>query len=198
MLTHLQVPPGVLSVLPGYGASTGKELASNPLIRKVDITVGSVALICCTAQEFYRPEPRQVGILEASLVQIWQHILQSSEARYAFNFFHGHDADIDIWQAPIVVFNDADLLSAVNGVAFASFVASGQTCVSGARIIVQDQIYDEFLRLFLRKVDSITRRMGNRACFVISFVYSRRANQTSSQPRIHHGLCNIRSASGAD
>lgn len=33
------VPSGVLSVLPGYGAIVGKEIVSNPLIRKVDITV---------------------------------------------------------------------------------------------------------------------------------------------------------------
>lgn len=113
----------------------------------------------------------------------------------SYSFYHG---DTDIWQAPIVVFNDADLLSAVNGVAFASFVASGQTCVSGARIIVQDQIYDEFLHLFLQKVDSITQRMGNRACFIISFIHSCESNQISSQSGIHHGLRDIHSAPGAD
>lgn len=65
-------------------------------------------------------------------------------------------------QAPIVVFNDADLVSAVNGVAFASFVASGQTCVSGTRLIIQDGIYDAFMAQFLAKVESIRRRMGDR------------------------------------
>jgi acyl-CoA reductase-like NAD-dependent aldehyde dehydrogenase len=34
-----KVPSGVLSVLSGPGATTGKELVSHPLIRKVDITV---------------------------------------------------------------------------------------------------------------------------------------------------------------
>lgn len=68
------------------------------------------------------------------------------------------------YQAPIVVFNDADLPSAVNGVAFASFIASGQTCVSGTRIIIQEQVYEEFMTRFLEKVESITRRMGNRTC----------------------------------
>jgi acyl-CoA reductase-like NAD-dependent aldehyde dehydrogenase len=66
-------------------------------------------------------------------------------------------------QAPIVVFNDADIESAVNGVAFASFIASGQTCVSGTRILVQDGVYDEFMVLFLHKVESIRGRMGDRA-----------------------------------
>lgn len=36
------VPSGVLSVLPGDGKIVGTELASNPIIRKVDITVSRV------------------------------------------------------------------------------------------------------------------------------------------------------------
>ncbi|KAI0353012.1 aldehyde dehydrogenase [Trametes cingulata] len=64
-------------------------------------------------------------------------------------------------KAPIVVFGDADLQSAVNGAAFACFVASGQTCVSGTRLLLQDEIYDEFMDLFLKKVESIRSRMGD-------------------------------------
>ena len=33
------VPPNVLSVLPGYGTTTGQAVASHHLIRKVDVTV---------------------------------------------------------------------------------------------------------------------------------------------------------------
>ena len=66
-------------------------------------------------------------------------------------------------QAPIIIFDDADLISAVNGVAFASFVASGQTCVSGTRILVQDGVYKPFMAAFLAKVESIRQRMGDRA-----------------------------------
>ena len=33
------MPFGVLSILPGYGHKTGKEIVQNPLVRKVDITV---------------------------------------------------------------------------------------------------------------------------------------------------------------
>lgn len=66
-------------------------------------------------------------------------------------------------KAPVVIFDDADLESAVNGAAFASFVASGQTCVSGTRLVIQAGIYDEFMKRFLAKVESIRRRMGNRA-----------------------------------
>ncbi|KAG8725360.1 hypothetical protein FRC09_001164 [Ceratobasidium sp. 395] len=64
-------------------------------------------------------------------------------------------------KAPIVVFGDADLQAAVNGVAFACFVASGQTCVSGTRLIVEDSIYDEFVDAFVKKVKSIEERIGD-------------------------------------
>jgi len=64
-------------------------------------------------------------------------------------------------KAPIVIFDDADVPSAVNGTAFASFIASGQTCVSGTRLLVQSGVYDSFVTQFLEKVRSITRRMGD-------------------------------------
>ena len=67
------------------------------------------------------------------------------------------------FQAPIIVFDDTDISSAVNGAAFASFVASGQTCVSGTRLLVQSRVYDKFVSQFLEKVKGITRRMGDRA-----------------------------------
>jgi len=66
-------------------------------------------------------------------------------------------------QAPIIVFDDADVPSAVNGAAFASFIASGQTCVSGTRLLVQSGVYDAFVSQFLDKARSITSRMGDRA-----------------------------------
>ncbi|KAG8701514.1 hypothetical protein FRC08_004044 [Ceratobasidium sp. 394] len=64
-------------------------------------------------------------------------------------------------KAPIVVFGDADLQAAVNGAAFACFVASGQTCVSGTRLIVEDSIYEEFVDAFIKNVKSIEERMGD-------------------------------------
>ncbi|TEB30075.1 aldehyde dehydrogenase [Coprinellus micaceus] len=121
------VPPGVLSVLPG-GASVGRTLIENPLIRKVDITAGTKA-------------GRAIG---------------SIVGRNLASF----TAELG-GKAPIVVFEDADIISAVNGVAFASFVASGQTCVSGTRIIIHSDIYDEFMSRFLSKVKSIREGMGS-------------------------------------
>ncbi len=46
--------------------------------------------------------------------------------------------------APLVVFDDADLDQAVAGTIASKFRNAGQTCVSANRILVQDQIYDRF------------------------------------------------------
>lgn len=57
--------------------------------------------------------------------------------------------------APVLVFEDHDVDTVVNGVAFAAFVASGQTCVSAKRIIIQDTIYDEFVTKLVAKVNGL-------------------------------------------
>ncbi len=51
-------------------------------------------------------------------------------------------------KAPILVFEDTPVEEAVAGALFAAFVASGQTCVSGTRLLVADLIFDEFVRRF--------------------------------------------------
>ncbi len=48
-------------------------------------------------------------------------------------------------KSPVVVFEDADIESAVNGSIAGIFGASGQSCVAGSRIYLQDSIADEFL-----------------------------------------------------
>ena len=57
--------------------------------------------------------------------------------------------------AAVVVFDDCPngVDAAVNGIAFAAYVASGQTCVSAKRILVQDTIYDEFVSKLAAKAE---------------------------------------------
>ena len=43
------------------------------------------------------------------------------------------------------MFDDADLEDAVNGVVSGIFAATGQTCIAGSRLLVQESIHDEFL-----------------------------------------------------
>jgi len=46
--------------------------------------------------------------------------------------------------APLIVFDDADLDQAVRGAMASKFRNAGQTCVCANRILVQDAVYDEF------------------------------------------------------
>ncbi|OAA63488.1 succinate-semialdehyde dehydrogenase [Niveomyces insectorum RCEF 264] len=63
--------------------------------------------------------------------------------------------------APVLVFNDADLDVAVKGVVASKFKVSGQTCVCANRIFVQSGIYDEFVRRLVQVVQ--TFKVGNGA-----------------------------------
>lgn len=54
--------------------------------------------------------------------------------------------------APFIVFDDADLETAVNGAIASKFRSSGQTCVCANRIYVQKGIYDKFATAFAEKV----------------------------------------------
>ncbi len=44
-----------------------------------------------------------------------------------------------------IVFDDANLDQAVNGAISGIFAASGQTCIAGSRLLLQDSIHDQFL-----------------------------------------------------
>lgn len=48
-------------------------------------------------------------------------------------------------KAPVIIFEDAGLERAVAGAAFGAFVAAGQTCICGSRILVQSTIYEDFV-----------------------------------------------------
>jgi succinate-semialdehyde dehydrogenase/glutarate-semialdehyde dehydrogenase len=61
--------------------------------------------------------------------------------------------------APFIVFDDADIDSAVHGAMASKYRNAGQTCVCANRIYVQDAVYDEFVQKFAAKVKSL--KVGN-------------------------------------
>lgn len=127
LLAEAGVPEGVVSVLPGEGATTGVAIVGHPLVRKVDVTGSTGA-------------GRQIGAVAGEGLK-------------------GYTAELG-GKAPLVVFDKADVRTAINGVAFAGFMASGQTCIAATRILVQEGVVGEVREGLVRKMEGIRRRMG--------------------------------------
>ena len=62
-------------------------------------------------------------------------------------------------KSPFIVFDDANLESAVNGSVAGIFGASGQSCVAGSRLFLQDGIADAFLERMIATAQGI--RIGD-------------------------------------
>lgn len=62
-------------------------------------------------------------------------------------------------KSPNIVFDDADLEQAVFGAISGIFAATGQTCIAGSRLLVQDSIHDAFVDKLLAVARSA--RMGD-------------------------------------
>jgi succinate-semialdehyde dehydrogenase/glutarate-semialdehyde dehydrogenase len=56
---------------------------------------------------------------------------------------------------PVLVFDDADLETAVAGAMLAKFRNSGQTCIAANRIYVQRGVYDRFVRLIVERTKAL-------------------------------------------
>jgi len=61
--------------------------------------------------------------------------------------------------APFIVFDDADVDSAVEGAMVSKYRNAGQTCVCANRLYVQSGVYDEFVRKLAAKAQTI--KVGN-------------------------------------
>jgi len=62
-------------------------------------------------------------------------------------------------KSPNIVFEDADIDNAVKGVISGIFAATGQTCIAGSRLLVQQSIHDQFLDKLVTFAK--TAKMGN-------------------------------------
>ena len=58
-------------------------------------------------------------------------------------------------KSPNIVFNDANLERAIDGVIAGIFSATGQSCISGSRILLQRSIGDEFLERLAHRVAAL-------------------------------------------
>jgi len=58
-------------------------------------------------------------------------------------------------KSPILVFDDADVEGAVNGIIAGNFGASGQSCVAGSRVFIQENIYDNIVEKLVERAGKI-------------------------------------------
>jgi len=62
-------------------------------------------------------------------------------------------------KSPNIVFDDANIEDAVNGAVSGIFAATGQTCIAGSRLLLQQTIHDAFVEKLLALAK--TAKMGN-------------------------------------
>ena len=62
-------------------------------------------------------------------------------------------------KSPNIVFDDAVIDDAVNGAVSGIFAATGQTCIAGSRLLLQESIHDQFVEKLLGLAK--TAKMGN-------------------------------------
>ena len=129
LLEECGMPDGVVNFCPGGGASFGDALVAHAKVRYIAFT-GS----------------REVG-LHINLTAAQQQPGQLWIKRTVLEM-GGKDA--------IIVDADADIDSAVEGVASAAFGFQGQKCSACSRAIVDERIYDKFLEKLKSRVERIT------------------------------------------
>jgi 1-pyrroline-5-carboxylate dehydrogenase len=140
ILEECGMPAGVVNFCPGGGNSFGDALVSHPKTR----------FIAFTGSREVGLHINQVAATQAK-GQIWikRTILEMG----------GKDA--------IIVSDDADMDSAVEGVVASAFGFQGQKCSACSRLILHEKIYDQFLQKMKPKVEAIeigepteNKRMG--------------------------------------
>jgi 1-pyrroline-5-carboxylate dehydrogenase len=129
LLEQCGMPEGVVNFCPGAGASFGNSVVAHPKTRYIAFT-GSREVGLEINKSAATQAPGQIWIKRT--------ILEMG----------GKDA--------IIVDPDADIDSAVEGVAQAAFGFQGQKCSACSRAIVDERIYDKFLEKLKERVERIT------------------------------------------
>lgn len=81
--------------------------------------------------------------------EVAQHIVRNT----ANNFAH---VSLELGgKSPMLIFNDCDIEGAVNGVIAGNFGASGQSCVAGSRVFVQNEIHQELISRITERAKQI-------------------------------------------
>ena len=138
------LPEGVLSVVLG-SSSVGKMLVSDPRIRKVDFTGGPSAgsAIGAAAGKNVCGMTQELGGKAPMIV------FAPKGLRVLGNEDDSRTKVMDEYLDPIV-----------NGCAFGAFIASGQTCIAGTRLLVQNEIYSQVCEKLALKIKTVILKEG--------------------------------------
>jgi 1-pyrroline-5-carboxylate dehydrogenase len=128
ILHEAGVPANVVSFITGPGGTVGEHLVTHPKVRFIAFT-GSKEAGLRISEQAARPQPGQKWIKRTVLEM------------------GGKDA--------IIVDDEADVDSAVEGVAASAFGYQGQKCSACSRAIVTEKIYDNFLTKLVERVKKI-------------------------------------------
>src|SRR5689334_3031148 len=128
LLEECGMPEGVVNFCPGSGATFGDAIVAHPKTRYIAFT-GSREVGLQINKAAANQAPGQIWIKRT--------ILEMG----------GKDA--------IIVDADADIDSAVEGVAQAAFGFQGQKCSACSRAIVDERVYDKFLQMLKARVEKI-------------------------------------------
>ena len=123
------LPDGALNFVSGPGSKVGNRIVEHPLVRFVAFT-GSKEVGLQINQRAASPQPGQIWI------------------KRVVAEMGGKDS--------IVVAADADLDQAADGVVTSAFGFQGQKCSACSRAIVDERVYDEFLRKLRERAGKIT------------------------------------------
>lgn len=113
------LPRGLLNVLTGDGAVTGKALINHPDVRMISFTGGTATgrSIAVAAAQRLIPVALELG-----------------------------------GKSPHIIFEDANIDAAIEGIVGGIFEGSGQSCVAGSRLFVQRAIHDRLVDALVARV----------------------------------------------
>jgi len=126
--TAAGLPKGVLNIVHGLGATTGKAIVSHPKIKAISFTGGTA-----TGAEI---------------------------ARVAAPMFKKLSLELG-GKNPNIIFADCDYEKMMATTLQSSFANQGQICLCGSRILVEESIYEQFKKDFVKKVQQL--KVGNPA-----------------------------------
>ena len=134
------------------------ELAPAPmlefakLIEEAGFPAGVVSVITGDAEQCAIPLTRHPDIDRIAFTggpETARHVVRNSAESFAVTTLELGG------KSPILVFEDADLDGAANGLIAGNFGASGQSCVAGSRGLIQRSIFESLIEKIEQKVQSI-------------------------------------------